>query len=108
MPGCPRFTDSGRCTVCRRDADRDRGTAAERGYNSAGHRRFRAAVLDRDPICVVCDLAASTVADHWPMSRRELLIAGRDPDDPRYGRGVCKRCHDRSTSVNQPGGWNNR
>lgn len=106
--GCPNLTDSGRCSQCRRQADRDRGTATERGYNSAGHRHFRTDVLDRDPICVLCELAASTVADHWPLSRRELIVSGRNPDDPLFGRGLCKPCHDRETSVNQPGGWNSR
>jgi len=63
------------------------------------------AVLDRDPICVLCRLAASTVADHYPRSRRELIAAGDDPNDPACGRGLCKRCHDRSTAREQPGGW---
>ena len=107
-PRCPQLTTGGRCADCRRRADVARGTPTERGYNSAGHRRFRTAVLDRDPICVLCELAAATVADHWPRSRRELIVAGRDPDDPRAGRGLCKRCHDRETAVNQPGGWNAR
>lgn len=106
--GCPHLTTTGRCDACRRHADRARGSATERGYNSAGHRAFRTAVLDHDPICVLCQLAASTVADHWPMSRRDLILTGRNPDDPRYGRGLCKACHDRSTAVNQPGGWNDR
>jgi len=63
-------------------------------------------VLDRDPICVLCRLAASTVADHWPTSRRDLEAAGLDPNDPARGRGLCKPCHDRETARNQPGGWN--
>jgi 5-methylcytosine-specific restriction protein A len=108
-PGCPRFTaDGGRCGDCRRSADLERGTASQRGYTSRGHRLFRTAVLDRDPICVGCDIAAATVADHWPYSRRELITSGRNPDDPRFGRGLCKRCHDRSTAQAQPGGWNDR
>ena len=104
-PGCPRLTSSGRCDEHRTQADRARGTAAERGYTSAGHQRFRTAVLDRDPICMLCRLAASVVADHWPRSRRELLAVGDDPNDPRCGRGLCKRCHDRETARHQPGGW---
>jgi 5-methylcytosine-specific restriction protein A len=63
-------------------------------------------VLDRDPICVLCELAVSTVADHYPHSRRELIALHLDPDDPQYGRGLCKRCHDTETATNQPGGWN--
>ncbi len=104
--GCPALTSTGRCNECRRRADKARGTGTERGYNSAGHQRFRLAVLDRDPICVECQLAASTVADHHPHSRRDLIDMGVDPDDPARGRGVCKHCHDKSTARLQPGGWN--
>ncbi|QDY11401.1 hypothetical protein FJK98_02390 [Micromonospora sp. HM134] len=53
-------------------------------------------------------LRPSTVADHWPLSRRELVDAGLDANDPTRGRGLCKGCHDRHTSVAQPGGWNAR
>lgn len=109
-PGCTELVPTGtsRCEGCCRAADRSRGTATERGYNSAGHRRFRRDVLRNDPICVVCRAAPSTVADHHPLSRRELIAADRDPDDPSAGRGLCKPCHDRETAKHQPGGWNNR
>jgi 5-methylcytosine-specific restriction protein A len=110
VPGCPEIIEPGRsrCPAHDRQADRDRGTAAERGYNSRGHQRFRQAVLAADPVCVECRQRWSTVADHWPRSRRELIDAGLDPNDPRYGRGLCKPCHDRSTGRAQPGGWNQR
>lgn len=119
VPGCPTLTTSGRCTTHERDADRARGTASQRGYNSKGHRTFREAVLTRDPICQCPDacphhltptecLTLSTVADHWPRSRRDLEAAGHNPNDPNAGRGLCKTCHDRETARNQPGGWNQR
>jgi 5-methylcytosine-specific restriction protein A len=75
-------------------------------YNSAGHRRFRAVVLARDPICVICGLAASTIADHHPTERRDLLAAGLDPNDPARGRGLCATCHNKHTARSTPGGWN--
>ena len=106
--GCPTPTVRGRCERHRRAADQQRGTAAQRGYRTAGHKAFRDRVLRRDPICVLCRLRASTVADHWPLSRRELLEQGHDPDDPGRGRGLCKGCHDRSTARQQPGGWHDR
>lgn len=107
QPGCPNTTPSGRsrCTDCDRAADRARGTAAQRGYDSKHRKRFRTDVLRRDPICVLCGLEPSTVADHYPRSRRELIDAGLDPNDPQYGRGLGKRCHDRETAKHQPGGW---
>jgi hypothetical protein len=40
------------------------------------------------------------------MSRRELIEAGLDLNDPKHGRGLCKSCHDSSTGERQPGGWN--
>jgi len=115
-PGCPELVPAGtsRCTPCDTAADRARGTAAERGYDRIHERRFRAAVLRRDPLCVCTEtnhrhgtpcLAPSTVADHWPLDRRELVALGLNPNDPRHGRGLCERCHNRHTSQAQPGGW---
>jgi 5-methylcytosine-specific restriction protein A len=105
-PGCPKLTDAGRCLDCTRQADTRRGTATERGYNGKGHRnRFRPAVLARNPICVLCRAARATVADHYPLSRRDLLEQGLDPDDPTYGRGLCTPCHGIETTRHQPGGW---
>lgn len=107
-PGCPTLIDAGagRCDACKREAEAKRGSAAARGYNADHRHRFRAGVLGKHPICQVCLKARSTVADHWPMSRRELVAAGLDPSDPQHGRGLCKRCHARATATNQPGGWN--
>lgn len=107
-PGCPTLTDTGRCDTHQRQADQARGTAKQRGYNTPGHRHFREAVLARDPICKQCHAARSTVADHYPLSRRDLEMAGLNPNDPTQGRGLCKPCHDRHTAHAQPGGWNNR
>jgi 5-methylcytosine-specific restriction protein A len=106
VPGCPNLTPGGRCTEHQRQADRARGTASQRGYTSAGHRAFREQVLARDPVCKVCRQQPSTVADHYPTSRRDLLEQGLDPNDPVHGRGLCLPCHSRETAEHQPGGWN--
>lgn len=112
VPGCPNLTASGRCEDHKKAADKARGTSTERGYKTRGHlRRFRPGVLERDPLCVLCleegkPPRLSTVADHFPLSRRELIELGLDPDDPQHGRGLCKRHHDRETARHQPGGWN--
>ncbi len=109
VPGCPRLypaAEGSRCREHRRRAERARGSATERGYTSSGHLAFRAVVLARDPICVECDLAESTVADHYPLSRVELIARGMNPNDPKHGRGLCLRCHSIQTAHNQPGGWN--
>lgn len=54
---------------------------------------------------MICRKAWATVADHHPLSRKQLIDAGLNPDDPNAGRGLCKPCHDRETATNQPGGW---
>ena len=111
VSGCPEIyptSEGSRCHRHRAEADRRRGTATERGYTSKGHAAFRRAVISADPVCVACHLRPSTVADHYPHSRRELIELGLNPNDPQYGRGLCKSCHDRETAANQPGGWNRR
>ncbi|WP_236243141.1 holin [Streptomyces sp. CC228A] len=106
VPGCPEYTNQGgRCPDHRREAERRRGTARQRGYGRQHEQRFRAGVLARDPICVLCHQAPSVHADHHPLSRRELAEQGADPNDPRHGRGLCAPCHNRETARNQPGGW---
>jgi 5-methylcytosine-specific restriction protein A len=117
-PGCPEFTDQGgKCDDHRREAEQRRGTARQRGYGGAHETRFRPAVLARDPVCScpgcpkctdrgsAC-MRPSVHADHWPMSRRELVAARLDPDDPKHGRGLCQPCHGHHTATEQPGGWN--
>lgn len=98
----------GQCARCRDKAERDRGTAYQRGYGT-GHQRFRTLVLQRDPECVLCleqgEHTTATVADHYPLSRRELQAAGLDPNNPAYGRGLCTPCHGQETARHQPGGW---
>jgi 5-methylcytosine-specific restriction protein A len=91
-----------------RQSDRRRGTSTERGYGHLHRTRFRTAVLRRDPVCVVCCDDLSTVADHYPKTLRQLKAEGLDPTDPKHGRGLCKRCHDRHTALTSPGGWNAR
>lgn len=112
VPGCPELTEGGRCDSHRKAAERQRGSATARGYGKRHRSRFRRAVLERDICCVLCREAGlwvlATVADHHPLSRRELTDRGMDPDDPQHGRGLCVQCHNRQTAVNQPGGFNQR
>lgn len=101
-PQCPTaeiIDRPGRCPRCANAADNARRPDGN-PYNTAGHRSFRAQVLDRDPICVECQVAVSVVADHYPTERRDLIDMGLDPNDPTRGRGLCIRCHNRVTSTN--------
>jgi 5-methylcytosine-specific restriction protein A len=114
VSGCPNLTPQGRCDTHRAQAEGTRGTSRQRGYGRTHQARFRPQVLKRDPLCV-CQtaghghtgpcLAPSTVADHHPLSRRDLVARGMDADDPRHGRGLCAPCHNRETATRQPGGW---
>lgn len=100
-----------RCAACypqvQRSSDVRRGSASARGYGQRHRKVFRAGVLQRDPLCVLCGRVA-TVADHHPLDRRTLVERGMDADDPEHGRGLCAACHNRSTAQAQPGGWNAR
>lgn len=109
-PGCAQLCSGGRCDGCKREAEQARGSASQRGYGRTHENRFRKGVLARDPFCRLCGQARSTVADHWPLSRRELVAKGLDADDPQHGRGLCASCHGKVTAANpaQAGGWNRR
>lgn len=109
VTGCAELVPTGqsRCATHERQADKARGTARQRGYDHRHETHFRAAVLRRDPTCVIpdCD-QPSTDADHHPLSRRELLEQGLNPNDPQHGRGLCSPHHKQETARLQPGGWN--
>ena len=110
-PGCAEVVDTGsiRCPSCEQAKAADyrsrRDPVTNRHYKSRGHARFRRLVLTRDPVCVLCEVALATDADHYPRSLRELLDAGDDPNDPANGRGLCHSCHSKQTARLQPGGW---
>ena len=115
VPGCPEYTQGSRCADHQRQAEQARGTARQRGYGGRHETRFRPGVLAKHPTCVCAEDdhghgqpcgRPSVHADHWPLSRRELVDRHLDPDDPANGRGLCQPCHSSETAVNQPGGWN--
>lgn len=112
VPGCGELVTAGRCDGCKTVAERDRGSSASRGYGKKHRAKFRRAVLERDICCVLCrerdEWVLATVADHWPLSRRELTKRGMDADDPDHGRGLCHGCHSKATAENQPGGFHAR
>ncbi|MEV7268418.1 hypothetical protein AB0N38_33165 [Micromonospora aurantiaca] len=112
----------GRCEAHKRQRAPDRRpSAGARGYGHQHREEFRAAVIARDPVCR-CDRTCrgrhahpagqcgqpSKRADHWPMSREALIAHGLNPNDPRFGRGLCPSCDSRQTAIRQPGGWNRR
>ncbi|GAA2227263.1 HNH endonuclease [Kitasatospora cystarginea] len=110
VPGCPEYTTGGRCENHRREAEQRRGSARARGYDRTHEREFRAAVLARNPLCVLCraEQARRPSPAEPPRAGRGQLAASRDPNDPTCGRGLCPSCHSAETSRHQPDGWSNR
>lgn len=97
--GCRELTRCGFCDAHAQDRHRDdprRGSSAQRGYD-ARHRRWRAMILARDPICVdpygrhARDgiVVPSTVADHIVPLRPD----GAGDWSLENGRGLCAACH---------------
>ena len=123
-PGCPNLieTPARKCDACAR-AQRDRTrTRGRNPYNTKGHQSFRRQVLARDPYCTcpgdpehggcgkhkgLCG-KPSTIADHYPYERIELIDMRLNPNDPKFGRGLCKQCHDVKTGKTRPAGFNTK
>lgn len=85
-PTCSNLVRSGYCEACRTPANQ-RPSAAKRGYGRP-HRRWRAQVLERDPICRKCGKEPSIEAHHIiPIGR------GGAPLDINNGMGLGKVCH---------------
>jgi 5-methylcytosine-specific restriction protein A len=117
-PGCPEDRAfRGRCAKHAQAAEDARGSSTQRGYD-ARHRRARKNVLRRDRFCQCATegchpeiagthecMRVATVADHFPLSRRELVAMGLDPYDPTRMRGICHTCHSKETKKHQPGGY---
>jgi 5-methylcytosine-specific restriction protein A len=106
-PNCPELADVGEyCASHRKVREKDdrehRGTSSQRGYDKR-HRKWRNAVLARDPLCVEClkrgQIVPSKIADH---------IAPLDPNDPasgdwslENGQGLCITHHNQKTALEQ-------
>lgn len=96
QPGCHELADQGsRCKRHRPEGGAWKPhakTAAARGYGTA-HRRWREAVLKRDPLCVDCrargKATPATDADHIDGNQFNRLLEN--------GRGLCRKCHMRRT-----------
>lgn len=102
-PTCPELIEKGQsyCTQHRKEKykqqDRDRKTAAQRGYNSRWQ-RYRKMFLRRNPLCVHCQekerITPATEVDHIKP------VSGADDPmfyEPGNHQALCKGCHSRKT-----------
>jgi 5-methylcytosine-specific restriction protein A len=94
--GCPKILTDG-STKCAAHAARPKDTrpsASARGYDSKW-RRNSARFLKAHPVCAWPGCSKpSEHADHWPMSRRELVAAGVEhPDAWQHLRPLCASHH---------------
>jgi 5-methylcytosine-specific restriction protein A len=89
-------------TVVRAELERQRPSAARRGYGSRW-RRARQAFLKRNPLCVACraegQLEAATVVDHVVPHRGDTRLFW----DRANWQSMCKSCHDAKTA--REGRW---
>ncbi len=101
VPGCPTLTDQPRCPDHQQQAERERGTARQRGYGTkwqVTRRRY----LKRHPICCEPDcMRLATDVDHIDG----LGPLGPRGHDPANLRAYCHPHHSQRTARDQPGGW---
>ena len=104
-PGCPgKGTHGGYCEQHKQEAkeperirDRERGTAAQRGY---GYRWQQAskAFLAAHPLCAECEregrVTAATVVDHIVPYRGDMALFW----DPSNWQPLCRPHHDTKTA----------
>ena len=105
MPGCPNLisdTYLGLCTEHKRQYqaahDRERGSAASRGYNARWRRRSKL-FLKHHPLCAEClkegKRRGATVVDHTTPHRGDARLFW----DENNWQSLCKPHHDRKTAM---------
>lgn len=90
---CPGLVRDGVCSLCgpvSRRTDRERGTAAQRGYG-ARWQRLRKLYIRKHPVCVECGAPATDV-DHIVPRR-----CGGSDDESNL-QALCATCHNRKTN----------
>jgi len=100
-PGCPNLTHERFCETHKkqeqRRQDRERGTAAQRGYD-ARWRKARKRFLAANPLCAECmkegKVTAASVVDHIIPHKGDPVLFW----DESNWQSLCKQCHDRKTT----------
>jgi len=93
FPGCHEMVSAGRCPVHSKRQDQ-RGGATERGYNYLWQ-KFREWFIWRHPICVDCQIKATTDVHHVKKVRNfpELMRVEANC------MGLCGPCHSTRTLI---------
>lgn len=78
-----------------KEYDRQRGSAAKRGYDRKWQ-RFRRWYLRHHPLCAKCVRAAATEVHHL----RGLREHPEDKCKPEQVEALCKPCHSQETAQN--------
>lgn len=100
VPGCPTLTRQSRCPEHAREADRKRGTAAQRGYGSEW-RKIRKNYLARFPFCQDPEGCIERATDVHHIDGGGPL--GDNSDENL--EALCHAHHSRRTIREQPGGF---
>ncbi|MBO8169975.1 MAG: HNH endonuclease [Thermoanaerobacteraceae bacterium] len=111
-PGCPELVEAGQrfCNKHKKQEqkryDQERGTAAQRGYNSRW-RKARKMFLKKNPLCAECQkngrITPATVVDHIRPHRGNPELFW----DESNWQPLCKYHHDVKTAK-QDGGFGNK
>lgn len=95
-PGCPSLTHNRYCEEHAKIYEKERGSAAERGYDSRW-RKARSRFLKAHPLCVRCKeegkLVKAAVVDHIVPHRGDRKLFW----DEGNWQALCKKCHDTKT-----------
>lgn len=91
-PTCAAVVDRGYCPM----HQPRRGSVTQQGYGAEWAKTSKR-ILERDPICRICNRRRSKQVDHI-IARRE----GGSEDDHNL-RGLCRSCHARKTVADDGG-----
>src|SRR6202035_4519067 len=83
-------------TASRHWQEQRKDDPVRRLYKTTRWQRARLVVLRRDPLCKLCGNHASKVADHFPLSAREIVMQLGESEfyNSERCRGLCTACHD--------------
>ncbi len=107
QPGCPNLTTVSYCDDHKKEErhyDRQRGTAAQRGYDSKWQ-KARKGFLSKHPLCIKCQeqskVTPAEVVDHIiPHKGDKKLFWDRSNWQP-----LCNSCHSKKTRQQDMGSW---